>query len=325
MLIVTIAALVMAASLGWFAFRLLQEEQRRSEARVALLTAALDDGPVDVEVRVERQPSIPGYAPLARQPAAVAPNVAPPTPAIVMLEDDSRRMGTFRSEYDDTDTARGEDVGVTTTPTAADAPLRVPFGGDGSAPLADHRADVEASRLFAEVPAARPADARGLVAVAGLVLIGLLAIGYAWFGGGTTPPPAAMATQADAIDSTDRPVAGQRSAATTTAKAAAGIPLELLSLAHEQRGQTLVVRGLVRNPVAGSDRTGIVASVMLLDQAGGFLGSGRAPIDASRLQPGEDVGFQVRVPSHKDVRRYRVTFRSADGALVPHADKRSRP
>ena len=42
MLIVTIAALVMAASLGWFAYRLLRDEQRRADARVALLTAAID-------------------------------------------------------------------------------------------------------------------------------------------------------------------------------------------------------------------------------------------------------------------------------------------
>jgi hypothetical protein len=101
------------------------------------------------------------------------------------------------------------------------------------------------------------------------------------------------------------------------------VPLELLSLAHEQRGDTLRVRGLVRNPVSASDRVGILASVMLLDQAGGVLGSGQARIDATRLQPGGDAGFSVQVPSHKDVRRYRVTFRTADGALVPHTDKRS--
>ena len=84
------------------------------------------------------------------------------------------------------------------------------------------------------------------------------------------------------------------------------------------------MRGLVRNPVSASDRTGLVASVMLLDQAGGFLGSGRTPLETTRLRPGDDVGFAVELPAHKEVRRYRVTFRGVDGGLVPHADKRVR-
>ena len=47
MLIVTIAALVMAASLGWFAYRLLRDEQRRADARVALLAAAMEGDDTD--------------------------------------------------------------------------------------------------------------------------------------------------------------------------------------------------------------------------------------------------------------------------------------
>ena len=77
---------------------------------------------------------------------------------------------------------------------------------------------------------------------------------------------------------------------------------------------------LTRVVSAGS----VVASVMLLDQAGGFLGSGRTPLETTRLRPGDDVGFSVELPSHKEVRRYRVTFRGVDGGLVPHADKRVR-
>lgn len=42
MLIITTLALLMAATMGWMALRLLRDEQRRSEARVAALTAALD-------------------------------------------------------------------------------------------------------------------------------------------------------------------------------------------------------------------------------------------------------------------------------------------
>ena len=131
---------------------------------------------------------------------------------------------------------------------------------------------------------------------------------YVWFG-----RPAPIATAAATKDTTTS-VAGVATPG--------GMPLELLSLSHDQRNGTIVVRGLVRNPVSGSDRTGLVASVMLLDQAGGFLGSGRAPLETTRLRAGDDVGFAVELPSHKDVRRYRVTFRGVDGALVPHADKR---
>ncbi len=191
-----------------------------------------------------------------------------------------------------------------------DVPDELATRVDAPEPPADGVVATRAAGLFAEVPEARPADARGLIALAGLVVVGALAIGYVWFG---RPAPAASA-----------PAASSAAVQTPVAPAQGGMPLELLSLSHEQRNGVLVVRGLVRNPVSASDRTGLVASVMLLDQAGGFLGSGRTPLETARLRPGDDVGFAVELPSHKEVRRYRVTFRGVDGGLVPHADKRVR-
>ena len=86
MLIVTIAALVMAASLGWFAYRLLQEEQRRADARVALLTAALEDDDPAGGTRLRgRRPWV-SCRPCALQPSVAggaAPAVA--TPAVPEL------------------------------------------------------------------------------------------------------------------------------------------------------------------------------------------------------------------------------------------------
>ncbi len=300
MLIVTIAALVMAASLGWYAFRLMQEEQRRSEARVALLTAALDDTAADGDLPPARTAPV-GFArstspqaprvPAGRPAGAASPADAAELPGLVYLDDEPRPGRWFRSE------APTPEVPMAVTPTAP------PFEDS----LTTQEAPPRASGLFADVPEAKPADARGVIAVGGVVLVGALALGYAWL---DRPAPTHAAT-------------ASTPAAAEAAPATGGIPLDLLSLAHEQRNGAIVVRGRVRNPVAGSDRAGLVASVMLLDQAGGFLGSGRGALETARLRPGDDVGFAVEVPSHKDVRRYRVTFRNADGSLVPHADRRS--
>ena len=297
MWIVTIAALVMAASLGWFAYRLLREEQRRADARVAVLTAALD----------RSEPTAWDFGERTRrpEPAAVRPAVvsapmsglsptpaadAPPTPELVFLEDDTRTGRDFLSEGD-------------AWPLRPSVPASASVSD--SAPV---DATPRAGGLFGDVPDARPGDARGVVAVGAVILVALLAIAYAWSGSTGEPataPPAAAA-------------------ATTVAKTpTSGVPLELLALAHEQRKDGLVVRGTVRNPVAGSDRTAIVASVVLLDGAGGVLSSGRAPVRTAVLRPGQDAGFAVQLPSHADVRRYRVTFRAADGSLVSHTDRRA--
>jgi hypothetical protein len=315
MLIVTIAALVMAASLGWFAYRLLQEDQRRSEARVALLTAALADDDTPVAFELPARSTQVGFIAPAPAPAPSSTSItsamraeASAAPGLVYLDDDSSALRSFRREQ----TAAPIQARSTTPAGIETEPVHVAevVAADAYESPADSGVATRAAGLFADVPEARPADARGLIAVAGLVVVGALAIGYVWVG---RPAPAASA-----------PAASDGTIPAPVSPAPGGMPLELLSLSHEQRDGVLVVRGLVRNPVSASDRTGLVASVMLLDQAGGFLGSGRAPLETTRLRPGDDVGFSVELPSHKDVRRYRVTFRGVDGGLVPHADKRAR-
>lgn len=332
MLIVTIAALVMAASLGWFAYRLMQEEQRRSEARVALLASALDAAPAapsswstaEVPSLAARQ-AMPAASPMAAARAAVpAPHAVNHTgvPEVVMLDDDSRDIRRFASEAvpgrpstaPAAAVVRSGEAPVPAAPVRdAVMPLDAPLHRQSTAslPLDDVReAEGRREGLFADVPAARPGDGRGVIAVIALLLVGVLAAGYLWFGGSGGSAPTAMASSAPA------------SAPATPVAAPGGVPLELLSLAHERRGSTLVVRGVVRNPVAGSTRPGLAASVLLLDEAGGFLRSGRAALPTAALAPGAETRFAVELPSTSDVRRYRVTFRGADGALVPHADKR---
>jgi hypothetical protein len=303
MLIVTIAALVMAASLGWFAYRLLREEQRRADARVAVLTAALErtePAGWDFTERA-RHPEPTGFRPAAASaPAPVATSVpaadTSPTPQLVFIEDDTRTGRAFLSEGDAW-------------------PLRTSLAGS---PGVSDSTPVESTQrtggLFADVPAARPGDARGVVAVGSVILVALLAIAYAWSGGANESAAAPRAAAASASAPAPAPA--------STKPAAGGVPLELLSLAHEQRKDGLIVRGSVRNPVAGSDRTAIVASVVLLDGAGGVLSSGRAPVRTAVLRPGQAAEFAVELPTHADVRRYRVTFRAADGSLVSHADRR---
>jgi hypothetical protein len=99
-------------------------------------------------------------------------------------------------------------------------------------------------------------------------------------------------------------------------------PLELMSLRHQRQGTTLMVSGLVRNPGTGVAVKGVTAVVFAFDRNGGFIASGRAPLDFGTLAPGDESPFLVNVPNVSDVARYRVTFRSGNG-VVRHLDRRS--
>lgn len=287
MLIITTLALLMAASMGWMALRLLREEQRRSEARVAALSAALDaPWPVaePATTPVAAQPTVPTqHVPAVTAPAAIAltPVATQPVaaaPQIVALDDTSPHeyfasAASFASHDDGLHADASE-------------PTRPMFGAGTH--------DVDAT----------PRDDRRWLAVAAAVLVGLGIVSVWWSTSGTSD------------------AAGTTVTAPVTAAPAAGMPVELVSLGHERTEAGLVIRGLVRNPAAASTRTGTVASVFLFDEAGGFLGSGRSVLDTPTLTPGDEAGFEVTLPGNAKVRRYRVTFRAADGTVVPHLDKR---
>jgi hypothetical protein len=100
-------------------------------------------------------------------------------------------------------------------------------------------------------------------------------------------------------------------------------PLELLSLRHTPEAGRLVITGLVQNPRAGAPLTRIVATAFLFGADGTFLASGRAPIDFSTLAAGDESPFVVAVAVKSPVARYRVGFRSEDGQVIAHVDRRA--
>lgn len=108
------------------------------------------------------------------------------------------------------------------------------------------------------------------------------------------------------------PVAGRADAA----------PLELVSMRHTRDGRTLTVSGLVRNPPSGAPLTQIAAVVFAFDHSGSFVASGRAALDFTILDPGDESPFVVTVPDVADVGRYRVSFRTEAG-LLRHIDRRA--
>jgi hypothetical protein len=105
--------------------------------------------------------------------------------------------------------------------------------------------------------------------------------------------------------------------AASASRAAAPVPLELVSLQHERESDTLTVKGAVRGSAATSE-PGLTAVVLLFNRDGGFIASGRGAVDA--LGAG-DRPFEVRFEKAGEVARYRVSFRN-DQAIVPHVDKR---
>jgi len=99
-------------------------------------------------------------------------------------------------------------------------------------------------------------------------------------------------------------------------------PLELISMRHARNGSTLTVSGLVRNPRNGLAVAGISAVITAYNRAGGLAGSGRAPLDYTTVEPGDESPFVVTIPRVADVGRYRVSFRIEE-RVVRHVDRRS--
>jgi hypothetical protein len=100
-------------------------------------------------------------------------------------------------------------------------------------------------------------------------------------------------------------------------------PLELLSLRYRQESDRMVITGLVQNPRGAAPISRVVATAFVFGKDGTFLSSGRAPLDFVTLTPGEESPFVVNVPVTGQVTRYRVGFRTEDGRVLPHVDKRA--
>ncbi len=116
-----------------------------------------------------------------------------------------------------------------------------------------------------------------------------------------------------------------RAASTTTERVAPApaSPLELISLRHTHDGVTLTITGLVQNPRTGAPLMRIAVTAAALAPDGSLVASGSAPLDYISLGPGDESPFVVTVPVRGAVARYRVGFRSEDGSVVAHVDRRA--
>jgi hypothetical protein len=110
----------------------------------------------------------------------------------------------------------------------------------------------------------------------------------------------------------------------TVRTATATVPLELLSLRHELIDDRLSITGLVRNPRASRQLSGVTVVVFVFDRSGAFLTSFQGPLDFRTLAAGDESPFVVSLDHLADVGRYRVSFR-ADNHVVPHVDRRQAP
>jgi hypothetical protein len=118
--------------------------------------------------------------------------------------------------------------------------------------------------------------------------------------------------------------ASARAAGTANA-ANAAVPeagLELLSLRDARQADALTITGLVHNPQRGAPLSRVTVTAYTFDDKGSFLASGRALIDVTMFAPGDDSPFVVTVPVTGTVARYRIGFRSEDGRVISHIDKR---
>lgn len=107
------------------------------------------------------------------------------------------------------------------------------------------------------------------------------------------------------------------------AGASSPAPLELLSLRHGQQDGALTITGLVQNPRGSAPLERVAATAFLFDGDGTFLVSGRAPLDFTTLGPGEESPFVIQVAVKGPVARYRIGFRTEDGRVIAHVDKRA--
>lgn len=108
--------------------------------------------------------------------------------------------------------------------------------------------------------------------------------------------------------------------ATSPAVASAG--LELLSLRDSRQNDSLTITGLVHNPESGTPLSRVTVTAYTFDDNGSFLASGRALIDVTAFAAGDDSPFVVTVPVTGTVARYRVGFRTEDGRVISHIDRR---
>jgi hypothetical protein len=172
---------------------------------------------------------------------------------------------------------------------------------------ADH-AVVGVSQLFEQAESRSPWGRRA--ALAGALAAIVLVIGFA--ATSASRSRAVVTQEASAPESSVPPLGS----------APGAVPLELLSLHHVQEAERLVITGVVQNPRTGAPLSRIAATAFLFGPDGTFLTRGRAPLDFTTLTPGVESPFVVTVPVTGTVARYRIGFRTGDGRVIAHIDRR---
>ena len=176
-------------------------------------------------------------------------------------------------------------------------------------PLHTGAAPVRTGALFAEPDHSSPWGNRVAV-MGGLAMVGAAVVLVALTAAKTRATPAAPAPA---------------TAAPAPAAAMAAPGLELLSLRDAKDADTLTITGMVQNPRTGSLLSRVAVTAYAFDDKGAFLASGRALLDVTSLAPGDESPFLVTVPVTATVARYRIGFRSEDGRVIAHVDKRQQP
>ena len=263
LIVITLVSLCMTIALAAILVRLVRDERRRSDARVAVLREM-------AEAAVERQPT------------------------------ESAQLSAI--SYQLSAKNKSADILLSAKNTSADVP-RLPDDVD-----LDYGYDNAASgaELFVR-PEPSTAWPRRL-AVVGILALLVTAVGLAV----RSRSEQAAATTTVATGATTGSASGQQTAL-----------LELLSLKQTQDNGALTITGLVQNPRDGAVLSKISATALVFSADGSFLASGRAPLDYTVLRPGDESAFVISVPVNAPVARYRVGFRSEDGRVIGHIDRRT--
>ena len=303
LIVVTALALALAAAMAVVVVTMLRHERARSDARIEALSAlAGETGPTTAEPsRASTHfaaEQLAQWREAARPSRESAPTVQAVHPSPRFVAAPTAVRETPSSTIDDVD----------------DFEIRPAFARDSdesclaeAAPTWTATADAVAGvgDLFAEPERSSP-WANRLVAIGCLGAI-VLAIGIALTTFGSRSEVGSETAATAAAASTKPDVA----------------PLELLSLRHTQEADRIVITGLVQNPRTAAPVAHVAATVFVFGPAGAFLSSNQAPLDYTTLTPGGESKFVVSVPVTGQVSRYRVGFRTEDGHVLPHVDKRA--
>jgi hypothetical protein len=291
LLVVTMVALALAIGMSVLAWRLLRGDRDRATARAdALLTMATTEE--------FNEPPSPAPAPASHGLGLGAWGMpghrslgegGGPEPWDLAL----RQERSAPSQAPHLDIARGA-VSESRTASPRPAPARAEFV---SAPT------------FGAVEE-RGAPPRRWLALAAVVVFMSAIVGTVY----------ALYRPASAAEASADPTAAPVHQASVSGQAR---PLELLSLRHANESDgAFTVTGLVQNPFDGRVIHRVTAVVYLFDRDGNYFASGKAALDFTALQPGDESPFVVHIPNVGHVSRYRVGFRSEEGGVIAHIDRR---